>query len=99
MVTPVAPNGAARTYLVFFDWDRADLTDRARQIIAQAAQATTQVQVTRIEVTGNTDTTGTARYNLACRNVALRTSPPNWFASACRGLRSRHRASASAAFW
>ena len=61
---PVAQQGVARTYLVFFDWDRADLTDRARQIIAQAAQATTQTQVTRIEVTGNTDTTGTARYNL-----------------------------------
>ena len=53
----------ARTYLVFFDWDRADLTDRARQIIAEAAQATTKVQVTRIEVSGHTDTTGTARYN------------------------------------
>jgi len=54
---------AARTYLVFFDWDRADLTDRARQIIAEAAQATTRVQVTRIEVSGHTDKSGTARYN------------------------------------
>ena len=54
---------AARTYLVFFDWDRADLTDRARQIIAEAAQATTRVQVTRIEVTGHTDRSGTVRYN------------------------------------
>ena len=53
----------ARTYLVFFDWDRADLTDRARQIIAEAAQATTRTQVTRIMVSGHTDTTGTARYN------------------------------------
>ncbi len=58
---PVA--AAARTYLVFFDWDRADLTDRARQIIAEAAQATTRVQVTRIEVSGYTDTSGTPRYN------------------------------------
>jgi len=54
---------ASRTYLVFFDWDRADLTDRARQIIAEAAQATTRVQVTRIEVSGHTDSSGTARYN------------------------------------
>jgi len=54
---------AARTYLVFFDWDRADLTDRARQIIAEAAQATTRVQTTRIEVSGHTDKSGTARYN------------------------------------
>ncbi len=58
---PVAQ--AARSYLVFFDWDRADLTDRARQIIAEAAQASTRVQTTRIEVTGHTDTSGTARYN------------------------------------
>ncbi len=62
-VVPPLPATAARTYLVFFDWDRADLTDRARQIIAEAAQATTRVQVTRIEVSGHTDTTGTARYN------------------------------------
>ncbi|WP_428393126.1 OmpA family protein [Lichenicoccus sp.] len=45
----------ARTYLVFFDWDRADLSDRARQIIAQAAQASTRVQTTRLEVDGYTD--------------------------------------------
>ncbi len=61
---PPAPRvETARTYLVFFDWDRADLTDRARQIIAEAAQATTRVQVTRIMVSGYTDTSGTARYN------------------------------------
>ena len=53
----------ARTYLVFFDWDRADLTDRARQIITEAAQASTRVQVTRIEVNGYTDKSGTPRYN------------------------------------
>ena len=52
-----------RTYLVFFDWDRADLTERARQIIGEAAQATQRVQVTRIEVNGYTDLSGTARYN------------------------------------
>ena len=55
---------AARTYLVFFDWDRADLTDRARQIVAEAAQATTRVQVTRIEVAGHADLTGSDTYNM-----------------------------------
>jgi outer membrane protein OmpA-like peptidoglycan-associated protein len=54
---------AARTYLVFFDWDRADLTTRAREIIATAAQASTHVQTTRIEVNGYTDLSGTAAYN------------------------------------
>ena len=52
----------ARTYLVFFDWDRADLTVRARQIVAQAAQASTRA-TTRIEVDGYTDLSGTAIYN------------------------------------
>ncbi|MBC7799721.1 MAG: OmpA family protein [Gemmatimonadaceae bacterium] len=65
VVVPVAAPARvdARTYLVFFDWDRADLTDRARQIIAEAAQATTRVQVTRIEVSGHTDKSGTPAYN------------------------------------
>ncbi len=57
------PSTAARTYLVFFDWDRADLTDRARQIVADAAQASTRVQYTRIEVQGNADRSGTPAYN------------------------------------
>ena len=65
-VAPVAPAPIAqpaRTYLVFFDWDRADLTDRARQIVAEAAQASTRVQYTRIEVQGNADRSGTPAYN------------------------------------
>jgi outer membrane protein OmpA-like peptidoglycan-associated protein len=53
----------SRTYLVFFDWDRADLTARARQIVAEAAQASTHVRTTRIEVNGYTDLSGTAAYN------------------------------------
>jgi outer membrane protein OmpA-like peptidoglycan-associated protein len=65
---PVAAAAAApapaRTFLVFFDWNRADLTARARQIIAEAAQARTRQAVTRIEVTGHTDTSGSAQYNM-----------------------------------
>ena len=53
----------ARTYLVFFDWDRADLSARARQIVAEAAAASTKTQTTTIEVNGYTDLSGTAAYN------------------------------------
>ncbi|GGG45206.1 membrane protein [Caldovatus sediminis] len=60
-VAPVAP--APRTFLVFFDWDRADLTARARQIVAEAAQAARTQQVTRIEVAGHADRSGSAQYN------------------------------------
>ena len=61
----VAPAPApARSYLVFFDWDKADLTERARAIVKEAADNSTHVQVTRIEVNGYTDTSGTPKYNL-----------------------------------
>jgi OmpA-OmpF porin, OOP family len=53
----------ARSYLVFFDWDKAALTDRARSIIKEAADNSTRVQYTRLEVNGYTDTSGTPRYN------------------------------------
>lgn len=53
---PAAPAPApARTSLVFFDWDKADLTPRAKSIVETAAKASTQTQVTRIEVNGYTD--------------------------------------------
>ena len=54
----------ARSYLVFFDWDRATLTDRARMIIREAAENSTHVQYTQIEVNGYTDTSGTPDYNM-----------------------------------
>jgi outer membrane protein OmpA-like peptidoglycan-associated protein len=60
---PAAAPAPARTYLVFFDFDRADLTDRARQIIAEAAQAVTSTGTTRIEVAGHADRSGTPQYN------------------------------------
>jgi outer membrane protein OmpA-like peptidoglycan-associated protein len=63
VVPVVAPPAAPRTFLVFFDWNRDNLTDRARQIIAEAAQARARQAVTRIEVNGYTDTSGSAQYN------------------------------------
>ena len=62
-VAPVPTVQPTRTYLVFFDWDRADLTDRARQIVSDAAQNSSRVQATRIEVQGNADLSGTHAYN------------------------------------
>ena len=53
----------ARSYLVFFDWDKATLSDRAREIIHEAADNSMKVKYTAIEVNGYTDTSGTAKYN------------------------------------
>ena len=55
---------AARSYLVFFDWDKYSLSDRAKQIIKEAAENSRKVQYTRIEVNGFTDTSGTPKYNM-----------------------------------
>jgi OmpA-OmpF porin, OOP family len=68
--TPVAPPAQAapapapaRSYLVFFDWDKATLNDRSRQIIKEAADNSTHVQYTRIEANGYADTSGSHQYN------------------------------------
>jgi outer membrane protein OmpA-like peptidoglycan-associated protein len=55
----------ARTYLVFFDWDKADLTARAKSIIAEAADASKKVATTTVDVSGHADKSGTAPYNKA----------------------------------
>ncbi len=61
--TPVAEMGA-KTFLVFFDWDKADLTARSEGIVRDAAGYSTHNQYTRIDVDGNTDTSGTPQYNM-----------------------------------
>ena len=53
----------AKTYLVFFDWDKSNLTPRATDIIAQAAADSKTQQTTTIAVNGYTDTSGTPAYN------------------------------------
>jgi outer membrane protein OmpA-like peptidoglycan-associated protein len=54
----------AKTYLVFFDWDKYNLTPRATGIIAQAAADSKTEQTTTIDVSGYTDTSGTPDYNM-----------------------------------
>jgi OmpA-OmpF porin, OOP family len=61
--TPVAEMGA-KTFLVFFDWDKAVLTARSEGIVHDAATYSTHSQYTRIDVDGNTDTSGTPQYNM-----------------------------------
>jgi outer membrane protein OmpA-like peptidoglycan-associated protein/outer membrane protein W len=63
VVAPVAAPTLARTYLVFFDWDKANLTERAKQIITEAAGAARKTATTRIEVAGHADRSGTPAYN------------------------------------
>jgi opacity protein-like surface antigen len=61
VASPAPP--PAKTYLVFFDWDKSTLTPRATQIIAEAASDSKTTAVTTIDVSGYTDTSGTPVYN------------------------------------
>ncbi|MCA3272040.1 MAG: OmpA family protein [Roseomonas sp.] len=50
-------------FMVFFDWNRADLTARARRIIGEAAEGA-RVGPARIEVAGHADSSGAPQYNM-----------------------------------
>jgi OmpA-OmpF porin, OOP family len=55
---------APAAYLVFFDFDRYNLSPEARKIIASAAQAINAGHGIKIQITGFTDTMGTVPYNM-----------------------------------
>jgi len=54
-----------RQFMVFFDFDRSNLSADAKEIVAKAVDAAKQVGTVRIVVTGHTDTVGSRRYNQA----------------------------------
>jgi outer membrane protein OmpA-like peptidoglycan-associated protein len=62
---PPAPTPQATSFMVFFDWDRSDLSQQALATIGQAAQAFKQRGSARITATGHTDTSGPESYNMA----------------------------------
>src|SRR3954453_21965931 len=51
--------------MVFFDWDRSNLSDQALNTIRQAAGAYKAKGSARITATGHTDTSGPESYNMA----------------------------------
>lgn len=71
-VTPVATPAPAPApvqaqpqteYLVFFDWDKSDITPVSDKIIGDAAAAAGKVRAVSIHVIGHTDTSGSPAYN------------------------------------
>ena len=61
-VQAVAP--APKSYLVFFDFNKSDLTPQAVTIVDQAAHNSGPAKVTQLTVTGHTDTVGSDAYNM-----------------------------------
>ena len=62
---PPPPPAAAPSYMVFFDWDRSNLSQQAMSTIGQAAQAWKNGGNPKITAIGHTDTSGPADYNMA----------------------------------
>jgi hypothetical protein len=62
---PPPPAAAAPSYMVFFDWDRSELSGQALATIRQAANAWKAGGSPHITAIGHTDTSGPADYNMA----------------------------------
>ena len=63
---PVVPTplAAPKSYLVFFDFNKSDLTPQAVSIVDTAAKNAGPAKVTQLTVTGHTDTVGSDAYNM-----------------------------------
>jgi OmpA-OmpF porin, OOP family len=60
---PPPPPPVMTNYMVFFDFNKSDLTPEAMQVVASAAATAKSTGMVRIVVTGHTDTVGSASYN------------------------------------
>jgi outer membrane protein OmpA-like peptidoglycan-associated protein len=62
---PPPPPPQTTSFMVFFDWDRSNLSQQALQTIQQAANAYKTKGSARITATGHTDRSGPENYNMA----------------------------------
>ncbi len=62
---PPPPPQLPRNFLVFFDWDRSNLSPEALEIVAAAARNATETGSARIEAAGHADRSGPSQYNVA----------------------------------
>ncbi|ESQ83425.1 hypothetical protein AEAC466_12175, partial [Asticcacaulis sp. AC466] len=61
---PVAPAYEAREFVVYFEFDKSDLTADAQSVVSAAADYAKAGNAARIVVVGHTDTSGSAAYNI-----------------------------------
>ena len=76
MIEAPAPPPMIRQFMIFFDFDKSQLTTEGRRIVADAVFAAKNTGMARITVVGHTDTVGTLRYNQALserRAMAVKT--------------------------
>ena len=62
---PVAPPPASELYVVYFDFDKAELSEAAKAVLETASSATRKLEGMTVTVSGHTDLAGPADYNVA----------------------------------
>ncbi len=62
---PPPPSAAPPSFMVFFDWDSARLSEASLNVVRQASAAFKSKGSARIRATGHTDTSGPESYNMA----------------------------------
>ena len=72
---PPAPVCATGPYVVFFNWDKSDITPEAATILDSAVSAYSNCGTASVMLAGYTDTSGSAAYNMGLaerRNASVR---------------------------
>jgi outer membrane autotransporter protein len=62
---PPPPPPPVKTFIVFFDFDKSNLTDKAQEVVAEAVRTAKSNGFVKVLVTGHTDTVGSDSYNQA----------------------------------
>ena len=60
---PPPPPPMVKTFIVFFDFDKSNLTSEAQKVVAEAVDTAKKMGMVRVLVTGHTDTVGSMAYN------------------------------------
>ena len=61
---PALRPSVPKSYLVFFDWDKANLTAEAKSILRKVAENARAISAQQIDVTGHADRSGPDLYNM-----------------------------------
>jgi OOP family OmpA-OmpF porin len=61
---PIPPEPPARTYLVFFDFDKTDIRSDSASILERVIGAIAELGSNSVDLIGHTDTAGPATYNM-----------------------------------
>jgi outer membrane protein OmpA-like peptidoglycan-associated protein len=74
---PPPPPPAVKQFIVFFGFDRCDITDEADRVLGEAASASKSTGSASVRIVGHTDTSGSPTYNQRlseCRANAAKTN-------------------------